>query len=110
VAGRFAAVVEQVPGVVGDQPPPGARLVSGEAAGQGGGDGSVPVEVRGVIVAAEQRRERDGDVDRGPLPVGFWQTRVPEHPGEHVHERVGAALIRAAGIGASDQVPPSLPF
>jgi hypothetical protein len=71
-----AAVVEELAGVVGDRPPPGAGGVGGEAAGEGGGDGPVPGEVGGLVVAAEQRAQRDGDVDRGPLPVPLRQGRV----------------------------------
>src|SRR5215469_30999 len=60
-----AAVVEELTGVVGDQPAPGARLVGGEAAGHVGGNHPVPVEVGGLVVAAEQGAELDGDLDRG---------------------------------------------
>src|SRR5215471_21187855 len=94
-----AAVVEELAGVVGDESPPGAGLVRGEAAGEGGGGGAVPVEVRGLVVAAGQGAEWDGDVDGGAFSVLFGQGRVSECPGEHVDERVGAALIRAAVVG-----------
>ena len=100
--GRYvAAVVEELAGVVGDESSPGAGLVRGEAVGQGGGDGAVPVGVRGLVVAAEQGTELDGDLDRGSLSVLLGQGRVSEYPGEHLHQRVGAVLIRAAVVGLS---------
>ena len=97
----FAAVVEELAGVVGDQPPPRTRLVRGEAAGHLRSDGPVPVEVGGLLIAAQQGTELDGDLDRGSLSVLLGQGRVSEYPGEHLHQRVGAALIRAAVVGLS---------
>ena len=96
-----AAVVEELAGVVGDQSSPSAGLVGGDTPGQVGGDRAVPVGVRGLVVAAEQGTELDGDLDRGSLSVLLGQGRVSEYPGEHLHQRVGAALIRAAVVGLS---------
>ena len=53
----------------------------------------------GWLSQAGQGAEWDGDVDGGALSVLFGQGRVSECPGEHVDERVGAALIRAAVVG-----------
>ena len=63
-----AAVVEELAGVVGDESSPGAGLVGGETPGRVGGDRAVPVGVRGLVVAAEQGTELDGDVDAGRFP------------------------------------------
>jgi len=65
-----------------------------------------PSRWAGCSIAAEQRAELDGDVDGGPLPVGFGQTRIAEDPGKHVDERVSAALIPGAriGLGAAERV------
>ena len=59
-----------------------------------------------MVVAAEQGTELDGDLDRGSLSVLLGQGRVTEDSGEHVDERVGAALIRAAivGLGVAEGV------
>src|SRR5215469_12627659 len=46
-----AAVVEELTGVVGDESPPGAGLVGGDTPCHVGGDGTVPVEVGGLVVA-----------------------------------------------------------
>src|SRR5882762_3784962 len=90
----FAPVFQELPRYgVGEESAPGAGGVGGDAAGRGGGDGSVPVEVGGQLVAAEQGGGGDGDVDGGSLSVVFGQVRVTDHAGEHVDQGVGAALV-----------------
>ena len=91
---RFAAVVEELAGVVGDESSPGPGLVRGDTPCHLGGDGPVPVEVGGLLIAAGQGAELDGDANGGSLPVLLGQGRVSECPGEHIDEGVGAALIR----------------
>src|SRR5215469_12056661 len=67
-----------VVGEVGGWPVGGAAVVEELA----GGDGAVPVEVRGLVVAAGQGAELDGDVDGGALSVLFGQRGVSEDAGE----------------------------
>jgi hypothetical protein len=93
------AVVEQLPGDgVGDQPPPGAGLVGGQLPGDGGGDGSVAGQLAGLLIGPEQRRQGDRDLDRGPHALRFRQQRVVQRGHTQVHQRIGAALIRGAGV------------
>src|SRR5882672_5381108 len=90
----FAPVFQELPrSRVGEESAPGAGGVGGDAAGRGGGDRSVPVQVSGQLVAAEQGGGGDGDVDGGSLSVVFGQGGVTDHPGEHVDQRIGAALV-----------------
>jgi len=57
-----AAVVDQVPELVGDQAAPGAGLIVCEGSGEFGGD-RLTVQLTGLIVEVEQGGQGDGDVD-----------------------------------------------
>src|SRR6266702_6901153 len=59
-----AAVVDQPADRVGDQAVPGAGLVRGDPAGQGGGDRAVPVQLAGLLVQLEEGGQGDGDLHR----------------------------------------------
>src|SRR4051812_21883487 len=60
----FAAVVEQVSGDgVGDQPSPGAAEAEGEVSGGGGSDRSVPGQLSGFVVQAQEGFQVDDDLN-----------------------------------------------
>ena len=95
-------------GRVGEHAAPGGVL--GELTGDLRGDRTVRPEVRGLVVQPEQGGGRDGDLQRDPLPVPGGQ-RAPvggglavEDRGEHVGERVRAALVHRPGVAVGGGV------
>jgi hypothetical protein len=91
-----AAVVEEVALFVGEQPPPGAGLVGGDAARDRGRDRAAAREFTWLFVQAEQGRKGDGDLD-GRTQAVFTRQLVGHRSMQRVqrqlHGGVGAALI-----------------
>jgi len=84
---------------------PGSGLVGGELSNCLGGDGSVAVEVGGLVVQAEQRRGGDRDMDGGPVPVLLPERGVGEDAGEHVDQAVRArrwSMDRSSSVVLGD--------
>ena len=82
------AVVEQPAGGVGDEAAPGAGGVGGDAPGDRGGDGSVPGEFAGLVIEAEQRGQRDGDVHGRTHALCAGKMRVVQGGDAEVDEGV----------------------
>ena len=89
-------------GRVREHPAPGGVL--GELTGDLRGDRTVRPEVRGRVVQPEQGGGRDGHLQRDPLPVPGRQRAAVgrglavQDRGEHVGERVRAALVHRPGV------------